>query len=158
MDTTCNPFSDGSVRLSTPPSQGRVKTTPIFSRPVSRGPRQSRCCAMFSFVNRMDTRLLKRVLVFALAGVLTFGALAPVKITAKDARKPHVIPGDGDGPAGVQDAVVVQGRGKSPVLPLWLPLGPTTNSFVVIRVALPKTLPWFSMISIETRALGDQSR
>lgn len=112
---------------------------------------------MFSFVSRMDAGLFKRALVLALVCVFLCGITVPVVTAATDGRKPYIIPGDGDGPAGVQDAVVTQDRLTSDLLPLYLQLGPMSIGFVTIPGAPSKIVIWFTT-STTADALGDRRR
>ena len=113
---------------------------------------------MFSFVNQIDAGLFKRALVLGLFGVFLCGTLIPTTVAAKDHRNPSIIPGDGDGPAGAQDAVLIQDRMNSNILPLCLKLWYPSIGLVAMRVASSRTVIWVEPTSTEPRASGDLRR
>ena len=113
---------------------------------------------MFSFINRVDAVLFKRVLMVGLTGAVVAGMLAPANVEARDARRPYIIPGDADGPAGVQDAVAIRDRGNDGVVLACLQLGPWTCGLVAIHVDSGGRVTWIAPVSSRARALEDPKR
>lgn len=113
---------------------------------------------MLSFVNRMGLRLLKRALVFALAGAVLSGILTVETVAARENRTPYVIPGDSDGPLGTQEAVASPEKAGSDVLPLYLPVGPWTSGPFVVRVDSNWRAVWFGPGRAKTVAAGHPKR
>ena len=113
---------------------------------------------MFSFVNRMKACPFKKALVIALACTVLSGMLAPATVAAREAKRPHVIPGDADGPAGVQDAVVVRDRADTNVLPLCLSLGPWTGGFISLWIGSSGEVTWIGLLSTRAHAVEHPKR
>jgi hypothetical protein len=97
---------------------------------------------MFSSLNRTGRRIWKRALVFALAGAVLSGILTPATVAARENRTPYVVPGDQDGPAGVQEAVPVAER-FGDILPVYLPAAPCASGFCWVRVDPSWRAVWF---------------
>jgi hypothetical protein len=106
----------------------------------------------------MDAGPLKRVLVFALAGALSSGMLAPGMVAARDAKRPCVIPGDADGPAGVQEAVVIQDRAGIGVIPLCVSPWAWAGGVVEIRVDSAGKVSWIGLAADGARFLEYSKR
>ena len=78
-----------------------------------------------------------RIFVTALALVLMCTCLPLTVFARDDLPKPHVQPGDGDGPAGVQDAVPADNH-KHDSIRLWIVPDSQSIDVVVVNVVLWK--------------------
>jgi hypothetical protein len=74
---------------------------------------------MFSRLNQFRAGVSTRIFVTALALVLVCTCFPLIVFARDDLPKPHLQPGDGDGPAGVQEAVPIESRSDD-MVPLWV--------------------------------------
>jgi len=98
---------------------------------------------MFSRLNQTRAGVSIRIFVTALALVLVCMCFPLTVFAREDLPKPHVQPGDGDGPAGVQDAVPIENH-KDDITPLWIVHGCPSAGAIVISVVL-----WKAIVTLE---------
>jgi hypothetical protein len=100
---------------------------------------------MLSRLRQIAAGVWIRIFVAALALVLVWVCSPPSLCAREDPPKPHIQPGDGDGPAGVQDAVLMKDH-TDDVLPLWFVGECSVVEVIVINVVILKTTIAFKIV------------
>ncbi len=83
----------------------------------------------------------------ALVGMFLGVMSSPTTLSAREANRPYTIPGDADGPAGVQEATAAHVHADGGILPLCVSVGPWHVGLIVIRIDGARTITWFKSAS-----------